>query len=231
MVKLTTFAMMCKTYRGEPTIDLLWSFLNLGPAGDWLTLSNRGGVDLDKKSLEDKVPLHPEMDPLYDQIATYPCTIQTFPDPILYLAGLKTTWKHSPKRTVIYHWGQGGRNSPSEKSMNNDAPVIGATPLSSVYPSNIVENVADSDDPYYGEDTHTLVGASLPSHLGASKKLKIFGKRKVASGVSGKALPPKVQKVPARATKELRDATDCHWVVAYVTHPSWKRRLREISIE
>ncbi|GJU59632.1 hypothetical protein Tco_1237398 [Tanacetum coccineum] len=102
-----------------------------------------------------------------------------------------------------------GRNSPSAKSVNNDAPVIGATPLSSVFPSNIVENVADSDDPSYGEDEQTL------------------------------ALPPKVQKVPARASKvageastpldvdndsnihefplakELRDATDCHWVVAH----------------
>ncbi|GJT97610.1 hypothetical protein Tco_1093128 [Tanacetum coccineum] len=56
-------------------------------------------------------------------------------------------------------------------------------PLSSVYPSNIVENVADSDDPSYGEDEKTLVGPSLPPHLEASKKLKILGKRKVASGV------------------------------------------------
>ncbi|GKB69704.1 hypothetical protein Tco_0931116 [Tanacetum coccineum] len=91
--------------------------------------------------------------------------------------------------------------------MNNDAPVIGATPLSSVYPSNIVENVADSDDPCYGEDKQTLVGASLPSHLGASKKLKILGKRKVASSVSGKALPSKVQKVSARASKVAGEAS------------------------
>ncbi|GKE44036.1 hypothetical protein Tco_1471320, partial [Tanacetum coccineum] len=33
------------------------------------------------------------------------------------------------------------------------------------------------------------------------------------------------------SAKELRDATDCHWVVAHVTPPSWKQRLREISIE
>ncbi|GJU59631.1 hypothetical protein Tco_1237397 [Tanacetum coccineum] len=106
MVKLTTFAVMCKAYGGEPTVDLLWYFLNLGPAGDWLTLSNRGSTNvpnallkpithlgnwkdsfifiknkiiysnypellfdenkLDKKSFKDKVPLHPEMDPLYD---------------------------------------------------------------------------------------------------------------------------------------------------------------------
>ncbi|GJZ59746.1 hypothetical protein Tco_0615562 [Tanacetum coccineum] len=173
--------------------------------------------------------------------------------------GLKTTWEHSPKRPVIYHRGHEmdsrsfvlegvdgnflpvegvseGRNPPSAKFVNNDAPVIGATPLSSIYPSNIMENVGDFDDPSYGEDEKTLVGLSLPPHPKASKKLKILSKRKVASGVPRKALPPKVQKVPARASKvdgeastpldvdsdsdihakELRDVTDCHWVVAHV---------------
>ncbi|GJT89903.1 retrovirus-related pol polyprotein from transposon TNT 1-94 [Tanacetum coccineum] len=132
---------------------------------------------LDKKSFKDKVPLHLEMDPLYDQIATYPCIVQTFLDPILYLAGLKTTWEHSPKRPVIYHRGQEmdfrsfmlegvdgefnflpaegvseGQNSPSAKFVNNDAPS-------------------------YGEDKQTLVGLSLPPHPEASKKLKILGVR------------------------------------------------------
>ncbi|GKA28503.1 hypothetical protein Tco_0714748 [Tanacetum coccineum] len=85
-----------------------------------------------------------------------------------------------------------GLKLPSAKYVNKDAPVISATPISSVYPSNIVENVADSDDPSYGEDEQTLVGPSLPPHPSASKKLKILGKRKVASGVPGKALPLKV---------------------------------------
>nr|GEX87100.1 uncharacterized mitochondrial protein AtMg00810-like [Tanacetum cinerariifolium] len=144
-----------------------------------------GENKLDKKSFKDKVPLHPDMDPLYDQIAI-------------------------PKRHVIYH---------------------------------------------RGRDEQTLIGPSLPPHPEASKKLKILSNRKVASGVPGKDLPPKVQKVPARASKvagkvstpldvdsdsnihefplakELRDATDCHWVVAHVTPPFWKQHLREISIE
>ncbi|GJW47366.1 hypothetical protein Tco_0079012 [Tanacetum coccineum] len=70
-----------------------------------------------------------------------------------------------------------GRNSPFAKFVNKDAHVIGATPLSSVYPLNIVENVADSDDSSCREDEKTLVGPSLPPHPEASKKLKILGKR------------------------------------------------------
>ncbi|GKB39412.1 hypothetical protein Tco_0884354 [Tanacetum coccineum] len=228
MVKLTTFTVMCKAYRGELSVDLLRSFLNLGPAGDWLTLSNRGSADvpnenkLDKKSFKDKVPLHPEMDPLYDQIATYPCIVRNFLDPILYLAGLKTTWEHSPKRPVIYHRGTGLKLSICK----------------------ICEQRSSRDwcySPIF----------CLPTYREGSKKLKILSKRNVASGVPRKALSPKVQNMPVRASKvageaftpmdvdsdsdiyakELRDATDCHWVVAHVTPSSWKQHLREISIE
>ncbi|GJV82877.1 retrovirus-related pol polyprotein from transposon TNT 1-94, partial [Tanacetum coccineum] len=35
-------------YDGEPFVDLLQSFLNLGRSSDWLTLSNRGGADVPK---------------------------------------------------------------------------------------------------------------------------------------------------------------------------------------
>ncbi|GKE05221.1 hypothetical protein Tco_1397239 [Tanacetum coccineum] len=35
-------------YGGEPNVDLLRAFLNIGPAGDWLTLSNRGSSGIPK---------------------------------------------------------------------------------------------------------------------------------------------------------------------------------------
>ncbi|GJY19300.1 hypothetical protein Tco_0390791 [Tanacetum coccineum] len=133
-------------YGGEPSVDLLRAFLNLGPAGNWLTLCNKGhfGIPkaltkpithlegwkgnfffienklipseylelllednkLDKKSFKDIIPLQAREDPLYNQIATYPCNVWTFPDPILYLTGLKTSWEHSPKNPIIYHHGR-----------------------------------------------------------------------------------------------------------------------------
>ncbi|GJV97924.1 hypothetical protein Tco_1549501 [Tanacetum coccineum] len=33
------------------------------------------------------------------------------------------------------------------------------------------------------------------------------------------------------SAKELKDSTDCHWVVAHMTPPSWKQHLKEISLE
>ncbi|GKC18432.1 hypothetical protein Tco_1020582, partial [Tanacetum coccineum] len=172
-----------------------------------------GENKLDKKSFKDNVPLYPEMDPLYDQIAT-----------ILVLFELFWTSFSTSER-----W------------------TLGMLCLEELM------NVADSDDPSYREDEQTLIGLSLSPHPEASKKFKILGKRKVASDAPGRALPPKVQKVLARASKvsgeastpldidndsdihefpsakELKDVTDYHWVVAHVTPPSWKQHLREIS--
>ncbi|GJR76239.1 hypothetical protein Tco_0088604 [Tanacetum coccineum] len=47
--------------------------------------------------------------------------------------------------------------------------------------------------------------------------------------IHGKLDPSTVRKFPF--AKELKDATDCHWVVAHVTPLSWKQYLREISID
>nr|GEV99681.1 hypothetical protein [Tanacetum cinerariifolium] len=196
-----------------------------------------GENKLDKKSFKDKVPFHPEMN-----------------------LCLRTTWKHSPKKLVIYHRGQEmdfksfmlrvvdgelnfllvegaskGQNSPFAKFMNNNAPIIYATPISSVYPSNVAENVADSDDPSYGEDEQTLVGLSLSFHPKASKNSKFLARGRLLLVFLERPCLRKFKKclpeLNSPSAKELKDVTDCHWVVAHVTSPSWKQHLREISIE
>ncbi|GJU99494.1 hypothetical protein Tco_1328765, partial [Tanacetum coccineum] len=184
----------------------------------------------DKKSFGDKVPLHPELDPLYEHIATYPCHVRTFPDPILYLAGLKTSWKHIPKESVIYYRDQkmdfksfviqrinhefmvlpkgcidDNQGSPFLKSINNEALVIDAKPLISVHPFNF-EDVDDSDDASAGDNENPLVGTSLPPLPRTGKKLRSLGKRKPPFRV-GDSLP-KVQKMAAQASKMVGEASD-----------------------
>ncbi|GJS18288.1 hypothetical protein Tco_0412760 [Tanacetum coccineum] len=39
--KLTTFAVMCKAYGCEPSVDLFRGFFNLFPGGEWLTFAKR----------------------------------------------------------------------------------------------------------------------------------------------------------------------------------------------
>ncbi|GJT64122.1 hypothetical protein Tco_1015602 [Tanacetum coccineum] len=62
---MTTFAVMCKAYGGEPSVDLLRSFLSLGRAGDWLTLSNRGGADVPKALIKPVTHLENWKDSLF----------------------------------------------------------------------------------------------------------------------------------------------------------------------
>ncbi|GKF14804.1 hypothetical protein Tco_0056266 [Tanacetum coccineum] len=74
------------------------------------------------------------------------------------------------------------QGSPFSKSVNNEAPVIDAKPLTSLHPSNFVEDVVDSDDASDGDNENPLLGTSLPPLPKAGKKLRSLGKRKLPSG-------------------------------------------------
>ncbi|GJT28208.1 hypothetical protein Tco_0908483 [Tanacetum coccineum] len=80
------------------------------------------------------------------------------------------------------------QGSPSSKSVNNEAPVIGAKPLTSVHPSDFVENVVDSDDASVGDNENPSLGTSLPPLLEPGKKRRSLGKRKLPSGVGDSLL-------------------------------------------
>ncbi|GKF37369.1 hypothetical protein Tco_0114127 [Tanacetum coccineum] len=54
------------------------------------------------------------------------------------------------------------QGSPSSKSINNEALVIYAKPLTSLHPSNFFEDVADFDDASAGDNENPMLGTSLP---------------------------------------------------------------------
>ncbi|GKA64389.1 hypothetical protein Tco_0763995 [Tanacetum coccineum] len=179
-----------EAYGGEPSVDLLRSFLNLGHAGDWLTLSSRGGADVPKALIK----------------------------PITHLEdgkGLNTSWKYSPKKPVIYHHGQ--------------APVINAEPISVVHPSDVVENIVDSHNISADKGELSLIDPDAPSYLEEGKSSMVAGKRKVVLVPMERVSIERLKKFMLKQylkfpfAKELKDATDCHWVVGYVTRPSWKQ--------
>nr|GEV17588.1 hypothetical protein [Tanacetum cinerariifolium] len=254
---------MCKAYGGEPSVNLIRSFLNLGCAGNWITLSNIGGADvpkalikpithlenwkgsffyienkiipfkypelllednkLDKKYFKDKIHVQPQTDPLYAQITTYPCVVL---DPILYLAGLKTSWEYSPKRLVIYHRRQGrfedNQGSFSVKSVNNKTPILDADPISVVLPVNVVDNIIDSNNTSFDDELPPV----HPPISSFPKVSKVDGDASTPLNVDSH---PNIHEFPS--AKELKDATNCHSVIPYITHPSWKQHLRDISTE
>ncbi|GJS75107.1 retrovirus-related pol polyprotein from transposon TNT 1-94 [Tanacetum coccineum] len=150
------------TYGGEPSIDLLRSLLNLGHAGDWLTLSSRGGADVPKAL--------------------------TKPFNFLPEGGLE-------------------ENQSSTKSVNNEALVIKAEPISDVHPSDIAENIVDSRNTFSKEDRLSLIGPDALSYLEVGKRLMVAGKRKVVVGSHGEDPHWKAQKVSAQSSKVAGDAS------------------------
>ncbi|GJX99209.1 hypothetical protein Tco_0356228 [Tanacetum coccineum] len=119
-------------------------------------------------------------------------------------------------------FGNGEGSSPSTKYVNNEAQVIDVEPLNSSPPLKVAENIEDSYDLFVKKDVTDEVRK-------VGKSSKVIGKwRQIPSLPEGELVKsdPDIHEFPS--AKELKDSTDCHWVVAYVTHLSWKQHLKEI---
>ncbi|GKD21137.1 hypothetical protein Tco_1222840, partial [Tanacetum coccineum] len=237
MIKLTTFAVMCKAYGGEPSVDLLRSFLNLCRAGDWLTLSNRGGTDVPKALM--KPVQRPRGNKSQKACDLSSWTGYTF----------VCLFNFIPKGGLDKNQG-----SLSAKSVNNETPMIDAEPISNVHPSKVAENIIDSYNTSPEEDELSPIGPSASLYPEAGEKSKAARKKKLTVDAPREGFHKRAWNVPAQASKvagdsstpldvdsdpDIRgkpeplygDATDYRWVVAHVTPPSWKPYLRDISIE
>ncbi|GJT85308.1 hypothetical protein Tco_1067025 [Tanacetum coccineum] len=90
---------------GEPSLPLFISLCNVGPAGDCLSVKKGLTLVLDACSalITDfrhslgtfafPYPKEPFDEPLRDHLVRHPFEAQTFPKPILYLAGLASSWE------------------------------------------------------------------------------------------------------------------------------------------
>ncbi|GJX13287.1 MAK10-like protein [Tanacetum coccineum] len=56
---------------------------------------------LDSKSFKDKLPPKIEENPMFQRLGRYLMGVHVFPDPILFLAGLKPSWEYGQQRLVI----------------------------------------------------------------------------------------------------------------------------------
>nr|GEV51319.1 hypothetical protein [Tanacetum cinerariifolium] len=117
------------------------------------------------------------------------------------------------------------RQSLSVKSVNNENLVIDLEPMSSVHLLNVGENNIDSDNTSSGEYELPPIGPFVSSYNEKGDKSKAVGKRKITADALGGIIL--IYMFPS--TKELKDATDCHWVVAHFTPPSWKQTHELIS--
>ncbi|GJR50803.1 hypothetical protein Tco_1401324 [Tanacetum coccineum] len=61
---------------------------------------------LDSKSFKDNLPLNIEENPMFQRLGRYPASVRVFPDPIIFLAGLKPSWEHGQQQPAIMAGGK-----------------------------------------------------------------------------------------------------------------------------
>ncbi|GKA38653.1 hypothetical protein Tco_0731204 [Tanacetum coccineum] len=103
--KLTTFIVMCKAYGCEPSVDLFMGFFNSFP-GDYVVPANCPELlskdnRWDAKSFGDKLPDNIHENTSFERLGRYPTSVRVFPDHILFMAGLKSSWEHGQKHPAI----------------------------------------------------------------------------------------------------------------------------------
>ncbi|GJY52138.1 hypothetical protein Tco_0442985 [Tanacetum coccineum] len=62
---------------------------------------------LDLNSFKDKLPPNIKENPMFQRLSRYPTSVRVFPDPILFLAGLKPSREHGQQRPAIMAGGKG----------------------------------------------------------------------------------------------------------------------------
>nr|GEY59062.1 hypothetical protein [Tanacetum cinerariifolium] len=98
--------------------------------------SNRRLERWDKKSFKDKLPHSIYENPQYQRLSRHPINVQTFPDPIIFLAGLNPSWEHEMAfRNFMY----AKDDEDSSLLPREPSPSLDAT-----NPEQLVENTADS---------------------------------------------------------------------------------------
>ncbi|GJU47227.1 putative reverse transcriptase domain-containing protein [Tanacetum coccineum] len=267
--KLNTFIVMCKAYGCEPTIELFRVITRIeGWKGrfffvqdsivpstypELLSKDNKW----DKKSFRDKLPENIHKNPSFQRLGRYPTSVHVFPDPILFLVGLKSSWEYGQQRPAIITDDdlsflpkepslEFGTGSPSV-SINTEPPIAEAEPT-----AQLVENIADLGDSLHHEQLVIHPG-SVASKIRERKcktiggSLKPLVMRKLVQGASSsRSTHAKVatskDDSPVLTISdddeglpdclELEDANACHLKVSAITPSAWKNHLdNQLDVE
>ncbi|GJX92570.1 hypothetical protein Tco_0347156 [Tanacetum coccineum] len=170
---------------------------------------------------------------MYQHLARHPVNVQSLPDPILFLAGLKMSWEHSPKRHTIFVGRKEmafrnfmfaedeeemsfhpcepslgfGCGSPSA-SINNEPTLLKVEPLDSVNPDKLTKG---STKPLV---KHKLVHAGSSSR---STRQKFYPAKAESSAFLTISDDEGLPDAP-----KLLTVVDYHLMISNVTPLAWK---------
>ncbi|GJZ03071.1 hypothetical protein Tco_0521032 [Tanacetum coccineum] len=254
--KLTTFVVMCKAYGCEPTVELFRGFFNLCRAGKWLTFAKRPEKHIPHlfpkviTRIDDKLPPNIEQNPMFQRLGRYPISVRVFPDPILFLAGLQSSWEHG--QNFVY------AEDEEDLSFLPQEPSLGFGTGSASASVKI--------EPLRADEELVLQPAEVTADSGGSPKPELFvvhpgsvaarikdrkcntregssrppGKRKLAS-VSSNSHATRAKTYTSKDdvpfltvfdddeglfdVPELKDATACYLKIYAISPPAWKNHL------
>ncbi|GJV94919.1 hypothetical protein Tco_1546496 [Tanacetum coccineum] len=200
---------------------------------------------LNLKSFKDKLPPNIDENPYFQRLGRYHTSVRVFDDPILYLAGLKPSWKFGQQRPAIIRWLLG--------TLSILKMMMTLLFCLRIHPQDLpVEITVDSwESPKV--DVFIVHLGSVAARI-KERKCKTRGgssrppmKRKLAFGSSSSC----VVQAKNSASKdddpilsisnddeglpdyfELKDANACHLKISAITQPAWKGHLdNQIDLE
>ncbi|GJT88347.1 hypothetical protein Tco_1070064 [Tanacetum coccineum] len=253
--KLTTFAVMCKAYGGDPKVEWFRVFFNLYPGGQWLTFAKR----------PEKCPQCLTQNHNSKKVDSSMCktplnlvNVRTFLDHILLLAGLKPSWEHEAFRNFMYaednedlsfllrEPSYGFGTGPPSTSNNNEPPLLEAEPLDITNLKQLIENTANSGGSLAREEMPVIGTSSVAGRMKDRKcrtkgSIKPSVKRKLLHADSSsrstrqKTSPAKVESSAFLTifndeeglpdVSKLPNATACHLMISNITPPAWRGHL------
>ncbi|GJU59771.1 hypothetical protein Tco_1237537 [Tanacetum coccineum] len=241
--KLMTFIVMCKAYDYEPFVELFRGFFNLCKA-DTIVPSKFPQLllkenMLDIKSFKDKFPYGIEQNPQFQRLSRYPVSAHAFDDPILFLAGLQSSWENGQQRPTIFVGGKEMSFRNFIYTEEDEDLTFLPKDLSPGFNTRSPSVSINTEPIRTDEEPATDVAARIKERKcktrGGSSRPPV--KRKLASGLS----TSRTVRAKASALKddspvlsisdddegledclELKDATACHLKISAITPPTWK---------
>nr|GEW90413.1 hypothetical protein [Tanacetum cinerariifolium] len=187
------------------------------------SLSEQNKLDL--KSFNDKLPPNIKENPMFQRLSRYPTSVRVFPDPILFLAGLKLSWKHGQQRPAIM---AGGKDDEDLTFLPKEPSSGFGTGFASVSANTKPLKANEEPDIQPVEVTSNSGGIPKPElfvvHLGSVAARIKDRKCKTSRGRQGLLLRGTLL-LGLLDVLELKDANACHLKISAITPPAWKNHL------
>ncbi|GJV51780.1 hypothetical protein Tco_1447521, partial [Tanacetum coccineum] len=169
---------------------------------------------LDSKSFKDKLPLNIEDNPMFQRLGRYPTSVHVFPDPILFLAGLKPWWEYGQQRPAIMAGDKAFRNfiyteDDEELSFLPKEPSSG---FCSGSPS-----VSVNMKPLKADEELVIQPAEVMADSRESPKLEVLSTSSSKNDVPYLTVSDGDEGLPD--VLELKNATVCHLKITSITPP------------